>query len=660
MPLKSAIIDVRNRSAAMPADVRRGALRLALLAGLATLAAYGARAIVPARYATEARLILATPAADARAHLTALESTELHGEVIRRLSAKDRALIAESLAAATVDRLGRMIGLAPSERAPTETQLLESFRSRLATRVADEGRSVVIRFTATSPALAADVANALASAYRNRVAKLAFEAAGDPRALLLAQIEAQRAEVANSEAAIARLRKLGATGEDAGPVSAGMAGQIAEAEAQLAKVTPIASAARDAAVRGTAEGLPEGQQSKVVKELALQQAALRKQIYEGAVVMKPNHPRMLQLNAELTRLTRRLADEIEGIAQRMENEAAVAAARVATLKRESAAQQGPSAAEGSLARLESIARAKRTDLQRLETRLATGTGLEPKPLIEIRSIEAAKSPTGPLAPHRGFWPLLPGLIVFVLGAAGPVLRHFGYLDWRRARWPRSASGAPMSVIGASPRQVTRIADATSVILAQSRGRSGFRTIVAGATLDVDAASEALSLARALSDAGQKVLLIDCTRSSAPQVLDRLLGPRPKKGLADVVSDGHFEGAIAAVPGTVLHRLSWRGAASNSSFVPSGEELNLMLDALDEVYDQIVVTGTHASAAALFEAIEGRMDVAIEVGGKPMKSAAGYARFLNFDVVDMTVLTLAASKGVVLAVKRLLQRPAEAA
>jgi len=95
-------------------------------------------------------------------------------------------------------------------------------------------------------------------------------------------------------------------------------------------------------------------------------------------------------------------------------------------------------------------------------------------------------------------------------------------------------------------------------------------------------------------------------------------------------------------------------------VPSGEELNLMLDALDEVYDQIVVTGTHASAAALFEAIEGRMDVAIEVGGKPTKSAAGYARFLNFDVVDMTVLTLAASRGVALAVKRLLQRPAEAA
>ena len=654
--MTSAIIDVRNRSAAMPEGVRRGAARLALLAGLAALAAYGALAIIPERYATQAGLTLVTPGADAKAHLTALESPELHGEVIRRLSAKDRTSIAESLAGATVGRLGRMFGLPPSEGSPTEKQLLESFRSRLTLKAVDESRTVVIRFTAGSPALAADAANALASAYRGRVAKLALDAAGDPRGVMETQVEILRAEVASSEAAIGRLRRMGATGEDAGAASS----QLVEAEAELARITPIAGAARDAAVRGTVEGLPEGQQTKVVKELSNQHAALRTQIHDGAVMMKPNHPRMLQLNAELTRLTRRLTDEIEGIAQRLENEVAVAAARVATLKRVGADRRPTVAGEGSLARLESIARAKRTDLQRLETRLATGIGLEPKPLIEIRSIEAARVPSNPLAPHNGVWPLFLGLIVFVVGAAGPVLRHFGYLDRRRTGWHPSTPSAPTSVMGASPRQVTRIADATNVVLKQSRGRSGFRTIVAGATLDVDAAREALSLARALSDAGQKVLLIDCTRSSSTQVLDRLLGPRPRRGLADVVADGHFEGAIAAVPGTVLHRLSWRGATSNSSFVPSGEELNLMLDALDEVYDQIVVTGTHASAAALFEAIEGRMDVAIEVGGKPTKSAAGYARFLNFDVVDMTVLTLAASRGVALAVKRLLQRPAEAA
>ncbi|MFZ4805672.1 MAG: hypothetical protein ACOYLQ_00330 [Hyphomicrobiaceae bacterium] len=660
MPVKSAIIDVRNRSAAMPSDVRRGAVRLALLAGAATLAAYGALAIVPARYAAEARLALAAPGADARAHLTALESAELHGEVIRRLSAKDRAAIAESLIDATVGRLRHMVGLAPSEIVPAEKSLLDAFRSRLTLKSRDDGRSIAIRFTATSPAVAADVANALASAYRNRVARIALDAAGNPRALLAAQVEALRSELASSEAEIAHLRRLGATGGDAVPVFGGQAGQLAEAEAQLASAASIAGAARDAAIRGTTEGLPDGQQSKVVKELSSQQAALRKQIYEGAVVMKPNHPRMLQLNAELTRISRRLADEIEGIAQRLESDVAVAAARVATLKRENTGQQAPAGGEGALARLESIARAKRTDLQRLETRLATGAGLEPKPVIEIRAIEAARVPSGPLAPHKGFWPLIPGLLVLVLGGAVPALRHYGYLDWRRMRRQGAGTAAQMGVIGASPRPVARIADATSVILAQSRGRIGFRTIVAGSTLDVDAASEALSLARALSDAGQKVLLIDCTRSSEPQMLDRLLGPRPKKGLADVVADGHFEGAIVAVPGTVLHRLAWRGATSKSSFVPSGEELNLMLDALDEVYDQIVVTGTHASAAALFEAIEGRMDVAIEVGGKPVKSAAGYARFLNFDVVDMTVLTLAASKGAILAVRRLLQRPAEAA
>ncbi len=37
-----------------------------------------------------------------------------------------------------------------------------------------------------------------------------------------------------------------------------------------------------------------------------------------------------------------------------------------------------------------------------------------------------------------------------------------------------------------------------------------------------------------------------------------------------------------------------------------DQMNLILDALDEAYDHIVVVGRHDEARKLFEAIEGRL------------------------------------------------------
>lgn len=62
-------------------------------------------------------------------------------------------------------------------------------------------------------------------------------------------------------------------------------------------------------------------------------------------------------------------------------------------------------------------------------------------------------------------------------------------------------------------------------------------------------------------------------------------------------------------------------------------LNLVLDALDEAYEHIVVFGGHATSRILFEAIEGRFDAGIVVGDNPSSTRT----LLGFAVVDIDVL-----------------------
>ncbi len=71
-----------------------------------------------------------------------------------------------------------------------------------------------------------------------------------------------------------------------------------------------------------------------------------------------------------------------------------------------------------------------------------------------------------------------------------------------------------------------------------------------------------------------------------------------------------------------------------------DQLNLVLDALDEAYDHIIVVGRQDDARFLFEAIQGRFDAGILVAdGKKrttvLEDPAG--TFLGFEVSEIDVI-----------------------
>lgn len=162
---------------------------------------------------------------------------------------------------------------------------------------------------------------------------------------------------------------------------------------------------------------------------------------------------------------------------------------------------------------------------------------------------------------------------------------------------------------------------------------GFRTIIAPAEPFRDAMPAAEAVACALADRSPNVLLIECT-------VDTLSSSRPVRTLVDCARSGSFEGAIAGRDGTSLQVVE----TGDCRHLQDWPRLQAAVDALDDVYELIVMTGSWQSLAAFFEAIDGRVDFALEVGGRPRDTIGHHDRLLGFDVVDLTILSVSELEG----------------
>ena len=103
----------------------------------------------------------------------------------------------------------------------------------------------------------------------------------------------------------------------------------------------------------------------------------------------------------------------------------------------------------------------------------------------------------------------------------------------------------------------------------------------------------------------------------------------------------FEDVIRRLPDAEVHVVPC-GSAKPSGKDLNPDRINLVLDALDEAYDHIVVTGEHALIRDLFQAIQGRFDAGVVIADPRYPTAAGEAGdgiFLGFQVTEIDVLRI---------------------
>jgi hypothetical protein len=198
--------------------------------------------------------------------------------------------------------------------------------------------------------------------------------------------------------------------------------------------------------------------------------------------------------------------------------------------------------------------------------------------------------------------------------------------------PATAASAWLAANRAVPR-LTTCAEIARYLVDKAERRSGFRTMVAPETKDGTVGKTPVELARQIARLKRQVILVDWA-------LDGSSAGRTQAGLADVLTGkATFEDAIMPLAGSGAHMIA---AGSGLEGTVDRDRVNMLLDALDEAYDHIIIAGEFGPLRELFTTIEGCIDAAVSLATPHAPRMAG--NFLGFHVADLDVIRFEQSAG----------------
>jgi hypothetical protein len=455
---------------------------------------------------------------------------------------------------------------------------------------------------------------------------------------------------------------------------------------------------------GSAETLADVQKSPLIQNLVQSRVRVERQISELSATLLPGHPRMRQLAADLKGLKTQIAAEVSKIVEGIGKEAKVAALREAAIQRSvdetksHIVNAGPE--EAKLRSLEADARSKRAELDRLraqyEANRVRADDSRAIP-VEAQIVSSARPSTVPVFPKKGATAMLVAVATVLIGLALVVTR--GLLSGSRvpraprrgnpvrarpfpalpdppyrgppgpssppgpqeSRWAPSASARAVAAPAAS-RPATTVAEVAppgaakalaspealaGCIEALRQGdASGTRTLLVGNADVFTLAKEAEAVCRRLAARGQAVVMIDWSLNGAG--IAEPLGAASFPGFSELL-DGtvRFEDVVRALRDSDVQLIASGRALPASADPLDGDSLNFLLDALDDVYDHIVVVSRFDPARRLFEAIEGRFDcgaVFLDAKGDAPAPSGPPGSFLGFEVEGIALFTVDANGG----------------
>ena len=92
-----------------------------------------------------------------------------------------------------------------------------------------------------------------------------------------------------------------------------------------------------------------------------------------------------------------------------------------------------------------------------------------------------------------------------------------------------------------------------------------------------------------------------------------LGVSPRLGITDVLSGrASFEDVITRLVGSEAHVIAAGSSVAGTAAAMDKDRVNMLLDALDDAYDHVVITGRRAAVRDLFTTIEGRIDAGVVI------------------------------------------------
>lgn len=682
-------------------------LALSALLGAGT---YGILSLQPTKYSSETQLQISSqgvndPFRDPRlgsnptmadattrvdkeaiaSQVVALKSHDLAKKLVEELRLTEREEFNQHLGGQKFPaRMLHMLGVSGPRggETPEESTLTGYYKALQVAQVRDT-RVITIEFTSSDNKLAADGANRLAEFYQQWLRTRVVTETEDASKWLKPQIESLAKEVSQAEADVERFRSKANLFRGGGNTNASLnEQQLSDLTTELTKARggrsdaeARARSARELMQRGIADAITEVQKSPVIQGLIAQRTRAEREKAEAETSLLPGHPRMKQLNANVTDLRRQVNKEASLIVDGLEKEAKALAIREELAQKNLDGVKnvvGNKAVEmAELAALEGLAKAKRSELESLQMKeqaaRTRGGDVRSVPL-EAQIISKAVVSNVPSSPKRMQHSLLAAAAGLILGFAMVILKELFSSAHRhgpaqaatvvapleplppmmsaqaavRRAMPASAAG-PLAAAAAAP--ATSVSEQTSAsiasrLIANAAGKGGYRTVMTGATSQVCAREHAIDLAAALADEGKQVVLVDW--STDGKGLREDLGFEPGLGMMDLLAGGaSFGDVIRRMPHGDAHIIPC-GTACTVSIASKSDCINFVLDALDEAYDHVVVTGVNGSIRDLFLVIQGRFDAAIVVADPSQQLPPGEFGdnvYVGFQVTDIDVIVL---------------------
>lgn len=143
----------------------------------------------------------------------------------------------------------------------------------------------------------------------------------------------------------------------------------------------------------------------------------------------------------------------------------------------------------------------------------------------------------------------------------------------------------------------------------------------------------------LTLAGKQALIIDWSLDGTG-IARQLSLPNAPGFVELLTSKATFADVVRWIPGSQTHFISSGWAVAEGPEGLDADQLNLILDALDDAYDHIIVVGRYENARALFETIQGRFDAGIIAsdgsdGQRVLNDPPD--TFLGFEVADIDLI-----------------------
>ncbi|AZO47456.1 MAG: chain-length determining protein [Mesorhizobium sp.] len=575
-----------------------------------------------------------------------ISSTDILKQVAAKLNLSKLPEFDEAAKMSALSRLLVIVGLKsdPNEIAPEE-RVLKKMREKLNVYSVEKSRVIVIEFSSEDPRLAADIPNAIANTYISVQGNAKLESNAAATDWLAPEIADLSKRVKDAEAKVADFRAqsdLLMGGNNAVLATQ----QLSELSTELSRVRANRAAAEATAdsVRkalqsgGSLDAVPEVLNSDLIQRLRERQVELRANIADLSTTLLDNHPRIRALKSQLADLDGQIRNEAQKIMKGLATQAQTAQARenqllgdVNTLKAASA-RAGEQQVE--LDALQRDANAQRQLLESYMTRYREASSRSDRNYLPVdaRIFSRAVVPSEPYFPK--IVPIVGAAFVasLLLMAVATLLRELF-----SGRAMRPATGArfgrieqvEMPVARAEPALVdaglTRhrstepeagpeavaAADATDGDTGQQASTLGEidiekaaeKLIASGTARAIfvspegdEAAASAVLVAREVSDAGLRVLLLDLTASGAASrpMLDSGLFP----GITDLLaSEAQFSDVIHADLYSDCHVIPV-GTADPARAMRAADRLPIIMQSLTTAYDLVVVECGPADAQGI--------------------------------------------------------------